>query len=637
MRTTILIAALLVALELAAAASSQSEVLCSSLLPTGEETTAPFLSVFPDQQAASSEARMLLPPYPLRSPAGRPLREPDENWVEATLARMTLDDKLGQMIMPSYSASTADSMVTTYRVGGFIFLGNSNIASDLHAATTHLQGITSVPLIFAIDCEAGLGARVTNATRMPLNMAVGASQRKDLARLAGRITARECRSIGIHIGFGPVLDVNTEPVNPIIGVRSYGDSPQLVAKMAEAYVEGARSEGLLCTFKHFPGHGATTGDSHNSLPVVSIPCDELEANHVFPYRELLGRGLGDLVMSAHVWYECLDPGSTAWPATLSANALTGILRTELGYQGAVISDSFGMAGLLQAANTYDAARIGVQAGLDIILMPTSVSDAIAGLRDAVQGGQIPQARIDQAVRRILRLKSRVGMPEETTVPASRMTATIGHPDHLAIAAALARSAICTARVQPGEFPIQPQHKVLCLSLDASSSIFYLYSGSFFMNAFAELHANVTTQTVSTSISASQRAAIVSNSANFDRIVVISRDWKPTISSAQVALVQALLDAGRCVAYCSFGSPYHINQWPNLRNFYSGFSSHYETQREMARVLLGLSQPQGTWPVVQPDGLPPAPWREQIPTASSVTEWDAYVEKARGWEMGSRRE
>lgn len=623
---TLGLAALLLATATVMAAeggSSNRRSVCAAW----EEPVAVSVVVEPSQQSQDSGVRtgaFFVPEYRLTSPSFGSLRDPDNEWVETTLASMTLDDKLGQMIMPSYSSSTADTLVATQRVGGFIFLGNNNTASALLEATNHLQSVTSVPLLFAIDCEAGLGARVVDATRFPLNMSAGAAQALQLTELQGKVTARECRAVGIHIGFGPVLDVNTEPVNPIIGVRAYADNPELVTKLAEAYVRGANSEGLLCTFKHFPGHGATTGDSHNSLPVVDISRDVLEAVHVAPYRNLLGRGIGDLVMSAHVWYTCLDPGTTAWPATLSSNALTGILRTELQYDGAVISDSFGMAGLLAAASTYDAARLGVQAGLDIILMPANVNDALNGLRDAVQSGAISMERINNSVRRILRLKSRVGLPERTTVSAALMSATVGHQDHRRIAEALARRAIAAANVNANEFPTTSSERVLCLSLDASSSIFYLYGGSYFLDEFARYHSNVTTQTVTTNVTSSQRAQIVAQSAGYDRIIVVSRDWKPSISSNQQLLVQALIDTGKPLAYCSFGSPYQISLFANLNNFYCGFSSHYEIQRQMALVLVGNASLAGNWPVNMPGGLHVPPDRTQLPTlSSSVENWEKY--------------
>jgi beta-N-acetylhexosaminidase len=371
---------------------------------------------------------------------GPALREPDTVWIESTLAGMTLDEKIGQMIMPGYSAGSADGLVTNWHVGGFIFQGNGNNGPSVLAATNHLQSIADTPLIFSTDCEAGLGARFLDATRFPLNMGSAAAYDLDLVQQQGRVTARECRAIGIQIGFGPVLDVNTEPVNPIIGTRSYSDNPSSVTALARAYVQGANAEGLLCTYKHFPGHGAAAFDSHLGLPTINISTAELQAKHVSPYAQLISEGTGDIVMTAHVWYPALDPGPTPWPATISNNALTGILRNQLAYQGCVISDSFAMGGLVQAAPTYDAVKYGVLAGLDIILTPASVADAFNGIKDRVLSNEIPESRIDAAVRRILALKSRAGMPETTVLPVEGL-ATVGHPANIAVAEQIAHKAI----------------------------------------------------------------------------------------------------------------------------------------------------------------------------------------------------
>ncbi|MBX7244496.1 MAG: hypothetical protein K1X53_03300 [Candidatus Sumerlaeaceae bacterium] len=517
-------------------------------------------------------------------------------WVNSTLASMTLDEKIGQMLMPSYSSGTAPTEVTSRKVGGFIFLGNSNTASAVLSATNSLQGITSVPLIFSIDCEPGPGGRLTDGTDFPMNMALGATRNATYAMEQGKVTARECRAIGVQMAFAPVVDVNTEPINPIIGIRSMSDDPELVKTLAQAMVQGMNSEGLLSTFKHFPGHGATTGDSHSSLPTITISTMEIEKNHVKPYADLLPAGYGNLVMSAHVWYTALDPGTTAWPATLSGNALTTILRNEIGFGGAVISDSFGMAGVQLAASTYDGVRIGVLAGLDIILTPPSLDDAYNGLKDAVTSGLIPMARINDSVRRILSLKSRVGIPETTTNSVATMTATMQHPDNLAAADVVARHAICSARTKPQDLPLTSTQKVYCLTLNASSTIFYLYAASYFTNTLGSRLPLLTTQAVSTSVSSSQRATIVANAQTYDRVVIASYEWKPAMTSNQVLLVEALRASGVKMVYVSFGSPWQITQFPLISNYFCGFSSHPGTQDEMARVLCGESTASGLWPV-----------------------------------------
>ncbi len=509
---------------------------------------------------------------------------------------MTLDEKIGQMIMPVWSSADAAAHVTTYRVGGFCFLANSS--ATIVGATNALQAISPVPLIFSIDCEAGSGARITDGTKMPMNMALAATRDPALATEAGRVTARECRAVGVQIGFGPVLDVNTEPINPIIGIRSYSDDPALVAQMGGVYVDGAGSEGLLCTFKHFPGHGAAAGDSHSSLPTINITESELQAKHVAPYAPLIGAGKGDLVMSAHVWYPCLDPGTTPWPATLSTAAMTGILRTQLNFQGVAISDSYGMTGLLIAANnnTADAARLGVQAGLDVVLMPNSVSAARDGIRNAVTSGTITPGRVDDAVRRILILKSRVGMPESTTVPLSLAASTLQAPEHLAVAKSIARKSLCQVRVNPGDLPLTSSQTVLCLTMSASGSIFYQYAISNFTSALQARIPGLVVQTVSTSLTSGQRTTLVNTAKTYQRVVVTSTDWQPVLAASQSALVADLLAAGVRVVYVSFGSPYHIRQWPALQNYFTAFCSHFESQAEMARVLTGESAAAGQWPV-----------------------------------------
>lgn len=536
-------------------------------------------------------------------PPGPPLRPPNMAWVNAKLAEMTLQDKITQMIIVSYNSGTADDYVLNKTVGGFIFQGNSNLAANIVAATNHLQEITSVPLLFAVDCEAGLGSRVMDATRFPMNMGLASARRTDLAYQQGGVTARECRAVGIHIGFGPVLDVNTEHINPIIGIRSYSENPTLVAQMAQAYMQGANAEGLLCTYKHYPGHGMTTGDTHSSLQTTDISEAELQATHIAPYSTLFASGTVDLVMSSHVWYTALDPGTTPWPATLSTAALTRILRNQLGYTGTVISDSFGMSGLTQACPTYDAVRKAVLAGLDIILTPASYADARNGLYDAVVygvgGEQIPMSRIDDAVRRILVLKSRAGMPETTTVSASAVPGIISHPDHLAVAREIGIRTITGRIKRPADLPLTSTQSVLVYNLQTNNTIFYRYPETYFNDELTSYLPSAVCQNVPTTIS--DMTTLVNAAKTKDRVIVASYEWKPTVYTDQDTLVKQLISAGVHPIYVSFGSPYQFYEFPGLQveNFFTAYSSHFESQREMARELVGVGASQGQWPVTVP--------------------------------------
>src|SRR5690606_8647867 len=202
-------------------------------------------------------------------------------------------------------------------VGGFIFLGNNQNAADIVDRVNDLQAASPFPLWFSIDAEAGLGTRVADATIYPLLMAFGAANDPVLAAACGRITARECRALGIQVAYAPVLDVNTEPINPIISTRAFSDKPSLPAVLGKALSDGAHEEGILCTFKHYPGHGATAGDSHSSLPLVDVGVETMYAVHIKPYSEILPNNDKDLVMTAHVWYSAFYPDG-AWPATLGS-------------------------------------------------------------------------------------------------------------------------------------------------------------------------------------------------------------------------------------------------------------------------------------------------------------------------------
>lgn len=526
---------------------------------------------------------------------GPPLREPDMNWVNDTLSSMTLEEKVGQMLMPSTSAGT--NAITNYHVGGFIFVGNNQQASNIISVTNQFQTISPHPLFFAIDAEAGMGARVANATIFPLIMAFGAANDAALTEDCGGITARECRSLGVQIAFGPVVDVNTEPENPIISTRSYGDDPKLVTRMARGFIHGARREGLLCTFKHYPGHGDTIGDSHSSLPVVGASLETLREKHIFPYGQLAGTGDIDLVMTAHVWYSAVNPDNP-WPATLSSFFLNEILRTEIGYDGLIISDAYGMAGLAVAVpDEKERAAVGVEAGLDIILMPPDLDKAYHGIIEAVQDERISEERIDQSVRRILTAKSRAGLPESKLVDPALHPQVLRHPEHLAKVREVCEKSFTLVRNDLGTSPpVSTSEKALVLSLDSSRTIFYRMSSDFFTNPFMSYVPAASLRTVSKRVSASEKLDIIEEALENDKVIVLGYDWYKIMSDDHVDLINQLSDTDIPVIYVSFGAPYHYTQIPEVDAFYCGYASVDAMQETAVEVLLGFREPVGDIPV-----------------------------------------
>ncbi|MBN1902230.1 hypothetical protein JW926_12975 [Candidatus Sumerlaeota bacterium] len=526
------------------------------------------------------------------------LREPDMIWVEDALSSMTLDEKIGQMLMPG-SGSSDKNIIDNYKVGGFIFTGNNRQASDLIFRTNDLQAYSKLPLLFSIDAEAGLGARVQDATIFPLLMAFGAADDPSLTEACGGITARESRSLGIHIAFGPVVDVNTEPRNPIISTRAYSDKPDMVMRLARGFITGARREGLLCTFKHYPGHGDTSGDSHTSLPLVDAPLYILKNIHIKPYGELAGTGDIDLVMTAHVWYSAVNP--TQWPATLSYYFLTEVLRDEIGFTGIVISDAYNMAGLADAVpDQQERAVKGVEAGLDIILMPPNVGNAFNGIKNAVTGGRLPLSRIDDSVRRILIAKSRVGLPEYNLVNSSLYPAIMRHPVHLEkVREVCEKGFTCCKNDLPSSPPIATDEDILVLTLAASQKIFYRMSSDYFTIPLMAAVPGAVSRSVPTEFSISEHNSILSQAEGMDKVVVAGYDWYKIASSDQVDFINALCELSVPVIYVGFGAPYHYLQIPGVDAFYCGYSSVDAMQEVAVERLLGEASPLGDLPVYIP--------------------------------------
>lgn len=548
--------------------------------------------------------------YPLEPPPGPALREPDMAWVEAQLAGMTLEEKIGQMIVSS-SHSTGESLITNYFLGGFVFLGNGQLASNIVASVNRLQAYSPRPLWFAIDAEAGMGARVADATIFPLAMAFGAADTPALMDALGRVTARECRAVGIQVAYGPVVDVNTEPVNPIISTRSFSDNPARVTRLVRSFVTGARSEGLLTTFKHYPGHGATQGDSHSSLPAVHTPLDELWAVHMRPYAELAASGDVDLVMTAHVWYSQVDP--TPWPATLSSYFLTDALRTQMGYTGIVISDAYTMSGLAIAVpDEEERTVIGVEAGLDVILAPPSVATSFSGIRNAVLSGRLSEARITESARRVLIAKSRSGLPEAALVDTEAWRDSLRHPAHLAAVRAACEKAFTRAKYTlPFDPPVTTTSRALVLPLAANQQIFYRMSSDFFTIPFAAAVPQTTITPVSRTIGATARNQIVASAPNYDVILVLGYDWYSISSTNQVALIQALAATDTPVIYVGFGAPYHYLQIPDVDAFYCGYSTVDAMQEVAVEALLGQREAVGHLPVRVEGLVAPVPMRGWI--------------------------
>ena len=387
----------------------------------------------------------------LTATAAPQLDPPAARWVTATLEGMTLDQKVGQLIMPSfrstYLSSDSDvydelvSRVHEQHVGGFLLFGGREPAPDvllgagyarsvpgqpLAAASiaNRLQAISALPLLNSADFETGVGFRIGGATTFPRAMAFGAAGDDRLAFEAGRITALEARALGIHVNFAPVADVNNNPRNPVINTRSFGEDPAMVARLAAAYVRGLTDGGMIATLKHFPGHGDTDVDSHLGLPLIAHPRARLDRVELPPFRAGIAAGAA-AVMTSHIELPGLEP-EPARPATFSRRIVTDLLREELGFDGLIYTDSMRMRGVTDLVSASEAAVRAVAAGHDVVVHSPDDAAVFDGLKQAVERGEITVARLDASVRRILEAKARLGLPPD---PGGRPRHGAAHRGH----------------------------------------------------------------------------------------------------------------------------------------------------------------------------------------------------------------
>jgi len=337
------------------------------------------------------------------------------------ISKMTLEEKIGQMFQVGFSGAEITSgiseMIRDYHVGGIIYF-RRNIKSlrQVSKLSNELQAISikqrvGLPLMISTDQEGGIVHRLIGGTHFPGNMVLGATKNTELAERMGQAIAKELKTLGINMDFAPVLDVNCNSLNPVIGVRSFGEDPFWVAKLGVAFIKGVQAEGVIACGKHFPGHGDTVADSHLTLPVVKHDRNHLEKVEFYPFIQAIQAGV-DSIMTAHVCFPSIEPKEDI-PATLSYNVLTNLLRKELGYTGIIITDCMEMKAIADGFGTSEGAIMSIKAGSDIVLVSHTLDKQIAAIEavvKAVKEGRITEERINQSVLRILKLKGkRIGL------------------------------------------------------------------------------------------------------------------------------------------------------------------------------------------------------------------------------------
>jgi beta-N-acetylhexosaminidase len=568
-----------------------------------------------------------------------------EKWARESLKKMSLERKLGQMFMiwsqarflnvdsPEY-IRLRDAM-HKYHLGGFGLTVRSedgflekNPPLEAAMVTNQLQKDSEFPLIFAADFERGLAFRLKEVTDFPHAMAFGATGNAEFARQAGRITAQESRAIGVHWNWFPVADVNSNPANPIINTRSFGEDPKLVGAMVAAYIEGAHESGMLATAKHFPGHGDTDTDSHTSVPVINQDKAYFENVALPPFRAAIKAGV-DAIMVAHIEAPALDPGPNR-VASISPAIVTGLLKKQMGFTGLIVTDALDMSGMTKLFPAGGAAAAGraaveaVKAGNDMLLIPADLDGSYNSLLQAVRIGEIPESRIDESVLKILRAKASVGLNKARFVDISAVSEIVASPANLATAQQIADEALTLVRDNHQVLPLKATHGgtnapqnayppsaegpnrtlVLIFTDDTRSDWGRLLDQQVRMR-IPDAHVTYIDPRDAAGLKQPVMDAVQQADEVIAAIYVVPSGGKPDNSMAvQDAMAGLLHEVLRTAAdktiFAAMGSPYLAAQFPEVQTYLCTYSNAQVSEISAVKAMFGEIPTPGRLPVTIPN-------------------------------------
>ena len=539
-------------------------------------------------------------------------------WVASTLRKMTVDEKIGQLLFTTYHGSFTATDSDAYRqllhdvqdlhVGGFIVITHGSplgiVKSQAYPTAVlanQLQSKSKLPLLIGADFERGTAMCYDEGTSFPTAMAVAAASSPKDAYTMGKITALEARATGVHWVYAPDSDVNNNPGNPIINTRSFGENPKRVAEFVSAFVKGVEDNGGLATAKHFPGHGDTAADSHIDLPVIPANRDRLEHLELVPFRAAISSGAGS-IMTGHLSVPALEPDPNT-PATLSPHILQGLLRKELGYHGLIVTDAMDMGGITVRYAPGEAAVRAVAAGVDCLLMPPVPDAAFEALQGAVKSGRISKERLDESVRRILEAKARLGLNTSRLVDVNALNHKFGSAAWQNEAQDISDRGVTLLRDTPHRLPLDgtKPSRALLLAFYADPEP---YPGEDLERELRARFDSVTTLRADTRFVNAGILRLPSPDSYDVAIVaffvrVSDRKGNVDVPPEQTALAEQVYKTGKPVITVGLGSPYLIERFPQAETWLAAFGISDVAQISAARALFGEIPVRGHLPVTVP--------------------------------------
>jgi beta-N-acetylhexosaminidase len=519
--------------------------------------------------------------------------------VDGVLDSLTPEEKVGQLLLLGFGGTKMDGTIGKFlddmKPGGVALFGRNidkpeqtlKLIRDVREHDPH-----GVPMFVAVDQEGGNVVRVkTDATILPSAMALGAAGDPELARRAGKALGRDLRIFGFNMNLAPVLDVNSNPDNPVIGIRSFGEHADAVAELGIAYVDGMQSEGVLAVAKHFPGHGDTDSDSHYHLPILPHDKQRLDEVELVPFAKGFAEGL-DAIMTAHIALPALaapDDAEKNLPATLNPRVLTGILREELSYDGLVITDGLEMQGIVQRFGAGEAAVRAVNAGADVVMVlwyPEKKREVREALLSAVQSGRIPQWRIDQAVRRVLVAKAKRGIFARPLLPVKEALRELQKADR-SVVAEIAERAITVVK-NDAVLPLKPgAHRVVVASTEP------LFADVLAKKIGAKSMTMPLEPTKERTAADAQKLVDMAKDADVVIIAMETLDHRAVVEKVRQSLPNVR------VVVVSFGSPYLATRLPPVDAYVCAFGWREESERAAALAVVDELKATGKLPVTLP--------------------------------------
>jgi beta-N-acetylhexosaminidase len=564
------------------------------------------------------------------------------NWADRALRRMSLDEKIGQLICVGINATFLNQDSAAFKalrhqvednhIGGIVLFRGPVYESVM--LVNRMQSLARYPLLISADLEAGAGMRFDDTVNLPWNMAVGATGNPDYARRQGVLTAHEARALGVQQVYAPVADVNNNPANPVINVRSYGEDPAAVGRFVGAFIEGAQSNGVIATAKHFPGHGDTATDSHRGLPEIDVTRERLNAIEFVPFRAAVNAGVGS-VMTGHIGMPLVDPTAVTplprdvklkpsdteegaelvvekgtMPTTLSP-IMNGILRRDLGFSGLIVTDALSMSGLTLYFTQEEASVRALEAGADLLLKPADPDAAFRGVREAVAKGRLSEQRIAESARRVLAAKYDLGLVKERLTPIDAIDVNVAGQESSALAREIAEHAITLVRNDDKLVPLSAlKREARIFNLAITNGDDRLWISNAFGGALTGAGLTIETLVLDDRSSEAEVQKVLERAQRADLVIASLYGRVRTGQARSVGLPEpgakalaALLGRRLPLVGISFGNPYLLQSFPELRTYLVAYGDMPSLQEAAARALTGEIDVTGKLPISLP-GLYP---------------------------------